>query len=134
MDDLEILQKRNFYLALSITNGQELAQMSGFSVPSEDVQKHEIMDNISKWLVLHNFGILEEVHKCADWVMETTQKVHEYSEEQAEASRVYITCFAIALLIHLFDNKHIDITALKDLDDLDIESLRKYILGDNDGI
>ena len=38
------VDKRNFYLALSILEGQKLASTAGFSVPSGDVQESEIMD------------------------------------------------------------------------------------------
>jgi hypothetical protein len=104
----ESLEKRNFHLSLSITNGQELAHLSGFSIPSEDVQKHEIMDVLSKWLVLFDLGIIDEIHKCANWIVETTSKVNNFNDEQEEASRVFVTSYAIATLIHLFDSQHID--------------------------
>lgn len=141
MDDEDVyerneqLEKRNFYLSLSVTNGQELAHLSGFAIPSEDVQKQEIMDVISKWLALYTLGIVDEIHKCADWIVETTTKVNNFSEAQQEASRVYVTSFAIATIIHLFDCHHIDYTsALSDNsdtdDDLSRDMIKKMILGD----
>lgn len=132
----EQLEKRNFHLSLSVTNGQELAHLSGFAIPSEDVQKHEIMDVISKWLALYNLGIVDEIHKCADWIVETTSKVNNFDPVQQESSRIYVTSFAIATLIHLFDCHQIDYTsALSDDGDEDgnddsIAMLRKMILGD----
>lgn len=130
MSDLDALEKRNFHLALSITNGQELAHLSGFSVPSEDVQKQEIMDIITKWLTLHTLGILEEVHKCADWVMETTRKVRDFDDEQAEASRIYITSFFIATLIHLLDSQLLDYLDKVDTEDINTQIIKKLLSGD----
>ncbi len=124
------LQKRNFHLSLSITNGQELAHLSGFSVPSEDVQKHEIMDVLSKWLVLYDLGIIDEIHKCSDWIVETTAKVNNFNEEQEAASRVFVTSFAIATLIHLFDSQHIDYLDNMKENKSQID-IKKIIMGDD---
>jgi hypothetical protein len=130
MGDLDALEKRNFHLALSITKGQELAHLSGFSVPSEDVQKQEIMDIITKWLTLHNLGVLDEVHRCADWVIHTTRKVQDFDDEQAEASRIYITSFVIATLIHLLDSQLIDYLDKDIVNDINTQIIKRLISGD----
>lgn len=130
---IEALEKRNFHLSLSITKGQELAYLSGFAIPSEDVQKQEIMDVLNKWLILHTGGLIDEIHKCSDWVMETTLKVNDMSEEQADASRVFITSFTIAVLVHLFDRNLIDL--VDDSAPLQITSdfIKKILTGETDG-
>lgn len=127
----EHLEKRNFHLALSITNGQALAHLAGYAIPSEDVQKHEIMDIIHKWLSLHTLGIIDEVHKCVDWIVETTSKVNKFTDQQEKDSAVFLTSFAIASLIHLFDSQHIDYTNMTDdTTEQSQDFIKKTLLGD----
>lgn len=124
------LEKRNFHLALSITNGQELAHIAGFAIPSEEVQRQEIMDMISKWLMIHTTGILDEVNRCADWIVETTAKVNNFTDEQQEASRIFVTSFALATIIHLLDMNCIDyVASASDTDEKSREFIKKNLLG-----
>ena len=130
-DITDLLDKRNFHLALSITNGQELAHVSGFAVPSEEVQKHEIIDIMSKWLHLQSLGLIDEIHKCASWIVETTSKVNGFSPQQEAASLIFSTSFAIATVIHLLDKQVIDYTdKITDSDEQSIDFIKKIILGD----
>lgn len=130
-DRNELLEKRNFHLALSITNGQALAHLAGYAVPSEDVQKHEIMDVIHKWLSLHTLGIVDEVNSCVDWIVETTAKVNNFTEQQKHDSTIFLTSFAIATLIHLFDSQHIDyINMTDDTNTQSQDFIKNMLLGD----
>lgn len=131
---IDALEKRNFHLSLSITNGQELALLSGFSAPSEEVQRQEIMDIIYKWLTLHNIGVIDEVHKCTDWMMETTLKVNKMTKEQAEASTIFLTSYSIALLLHLFDLGIIDYPEYPEALKVQSDLIKKILSGEEDVI
>jgi hypothetical protein len=98
------VDKRNFYLALSIIEGQRIASSAGFSVPSEEVQQSEIMDTISRWLVLTNLGIFDTVHSCADWMMDVVKIHNDLDQEDLDNTKNVIMSFGMALISHLVDN------------------------------
>lgn len=110
MEDLTPLEKRNFLLALSITEGQKLAHLSGFSVPSEDVQRNEVLEIISKWLILSGSEIVDHIISCSSWFIDVTSQFNEMSEEEQAHTRSAICSFGIALVIHLLDARLVDMT------------------------
>lgn len=98
------VDKRNFYLALSIMEGQKIASSAGFAVPSTEVQESEIMDTISRWLILTNLGIFQTIQDCSDWMMEVVQLHNDLDEDDLENTKNVIMSFGMALLSHLVDN------------------------------
>jgi len=99
------VDKRNFYLALSIMEGQRIASSAGFSVPSQEVQESEIMDTISRWLILTNLGIFQTVQDCTDWMMEVVKLHNDLDDEDIENTKNVILSFGMALVSHLVDNE-----------------------------
>lgn len=99
------VDKRNFYLALSILEGQKIASSAGFSVPSQEVQESEIMDIISKWLVLTNLGVFQTVQDCSDWMMEVVKVHNDLDDDDIENTKNVILSFGMALVSHLIDNE-----------------------------
>ena len=101
------VDKRNFYLSLSIMEGQKIASSAGFSVPSPEVQESEIMDTISKWVVLTGLGIFETVQNCTEWMMEVVKVHNDLDEEDLENTKNVIQSFGMALISHLVDNEQL---------------------------
>lgn len=99
------VDKRNFYLALSIMEGQRIASSAGFSVPSQEVQESEIMDTISRWLILTNLGIFQTVQDCTEWMMEVVKLHNDLDDEDIENTKNVILSFGMALVSHLVDNE-----------------------------
>jgi hypothetical protein len=98
------VDKRNFYLALSILEGQKIASSAGFSVPSQEVQESEIMDTISRWLILTNLGIFQTIQECSEWMMEVVKIHNDLDEDDLENTKNVIMSFGMALVSHLVDN------------------------------
>lgn len=101
----DLVEKRNFFLMLSVVEGQRLAHEAGFSVPSEDVQKSELMDVIKKWLILSSSGILDTIKKCVSWAVETNAEPS--TEEELEQILTALTSFGVALLSNLLDTQQL---------------------------
>jgi hypothetical protein len=97
----EAIDKRNFFLALSVVNGQRIAHSAGFAVPSEDVQQGEVLDIIQKWILLSGSGIMEQVTRCIDWTVDVTQD--DMSEEDKQDTREVLLSYSAAVLSHLLD-------------------------------
>ena len=100
------IDQRMFYLMLSATEGQTFASLMGFPTPSEDVQELEVMDVLSRWLMVANVGLFDEIREASHWFvdfLEKTDKLNSPSEDFLNA----ITVFSIALLNKLMDNGRI---------------------------
>ena len=86
------IDQRMFYLMLSATEGQKFASAMGFPTPSEDVQELEIMDVLSRWMMVHSSGLLDEIREAADWFvsfLEETDKINSPSEDFVNALIVF---------------------------------------------
>jgi beta-lactamase class D len=97
------IEKRMFYLMLSATEGQKFASSMGFAPPSEDVQELEIMDVLSRWLMVSKSGIFDEMTEAAHWFvefLEKTEKINSPPEDFVNA----LTVFAIALINKMLEN------------------------------
>lgn len=112
--------KRTFYLMLSATEGQEFASTMGFQPPSEDVQEMEIMDVVSRWVVLAKAGVFEDVLESGEWFVDflvENDKLVSPPEQFFNA----LTVFGIAMLNKLMDKNIIGIVLndelAKELDD-----------------
>lgn len=99
------VEQRNFYLTLSVLEGQKLAHSAGFSVPSEEVQRNEISDIFQKWLVLAGIGALDATKECASWMISMLSEFNDWDDAEAENTKKIITSFGIGLLSHLIDSE-----------------------------
>jgi uncharacterized protein YgfB (UPF0149 family) len=113
--------KRTFYLMMSATQGQEFANGMGFQTPSEDVQEMEIMDVMSRWMLLARLGIFQDVMESADWFIEflvQNDKIMSPPEEFHNA----LTVFGVAMANKLMDKNFIGLVIPDDL----AEELQQY--------
>lgn len=107
------IDQRMFYLMLSATEGQKFAQTMGFSTPSEDVQELEIMDVLSRWFMVANIGIFDEIREASYWFvdfLEKEEKLNSPSEDFINA----LTVFSVALINKLIDNEYIGLIVTED--------------------
>lgn len=105
------VDKRNFYLALSVSDGQALANSVGFAVPSIEVQNHELVDTVQKWMTLAAVGVVDQIRECADWMAEAVVEMQDLSEEEASNTKSVLVCYSVALLSHLIDNELLELKA-----------------------
>jgi hypothetical protein len=103
------IDERNFYLTLSILEGQKLAHSAGFSVPSPDVQEHEIIDTMQKWFALSSTGVLYHLKECASWMLTILKENNDFDETTLKAIENIITSFGVATIAHLIDQDIITI-------------------------
>lgn len=99
------VEQRNFYLTLSVLEGQKLAHAAGFSVPSEEVQQNEVIDIINTWLSLAGIGALDSIKECADWMISMLSDFNNWTAAEEENTKNIITSFAVGLISHLLDNE-----------------------------
>ena len=99
------VEQRNFYLTLSVLEGQKLAHAAGFSIPSEDVQQSEVIDIINRWLVLSGIGALEAVKECSTWMISMLSDFNDWTPAEQENTKNIITSFGVGLISHLLENE-----------------------------
>lgn len=103
MDDID---KRNFFLMLSIPDGQEYAATMGFSPPSEDVREVEAMDVTSRWGVLYATEIYDEISEGAEWFADFLESSDKLVSPKDEITAVF-TVFGMALLNKLAESEKV---------------------------
>lgn len=121
------VDKRNFYLALSIVEGQRIASSAGFSVPSQDVQESEIMDTMRKWLILTALGVLENVKECASLMMEVVKLTNDFTEDEAQSTEDVLVSYGMGLISHLIDSDMLSIVSESDEIEMDSRSAHSFI-------
>lgn len=102
------IDKRFFYLMLSVAQGQDFAQSMDFSQPSKDVQEAETMDVLSRWALFVNQGIFENIGEGAGWLLELLEKTDKLITPKDELFPLF-TAFGIAMLNKLLDDGSITI-------------------------
>jgi hypothetical protein len=103
------IDKRNFYLSLSIMEGQKIASNAGFAVPSAEVQESEIVDTISKWVILTGLGIFDNVKQCSDWMLEVVKVHNDLDDDELESTQNVLMSFGMSLISHLVDNELLEL-------------------------
>ena len=68
------VDRRNFYLMLSVPQGQGIANLAGFHPPSEDVIEKEAEEIIKRWLILGQVGALDSCIEASEWFFEIFSK------------------------------------------------------------
>lgn len=100
----EAVSKRNFFLMLSVLGGQKLAADAGFSLPSEDVQKIELLDVFKKWMIMSGTGITEVIKECATWAVELNEISSGMSVEDFNDTVDALVSFSVALISFFLDS------------------------------
>ena len=109
MSDMEsVVDKRLFYLMLSIGQGQEFANLMGFSNPSNDVEQAEIFDVASRWSLFVNQGILESIDESANWVLDFLNKSDKLENPKEEILPLFIA-YGVSLLNKLLESGNVSI-------------------------
>lgn len=121
------VDKRNFYLALSILEGQKIASTAGFSSPSEEVQESEIIDVIRKWLVLTSVGVFDHTKVCTEWMLEVVQESNDLTEAEIENTRNVLVSFGMGLISHLVDSELLEIQTENSVVPMDPETATTFI-------
>ena len=99
------VEQRNFYLTLSVLEGQKLAHAAGFSVPSEEVQQSEVLDIINAWLTLAGVGALEAIKECSNWMISMLSDFNDWTNAEQENTKNIVTSFGVGLISHLLNNE-----------------------------
>lgn len=100
---IDPVAKRNFFLMLSVMGGQKIAADAGFSLPSEDVQKIELLDVFKKWMILSGAGVTDIIHECARWSLELNGVIEEMPEDQIDDTLEVLVSFSVALISLFLD-------------------------------
>lgn len=101
---LDPISKRNFFLMLSVMGGQKIAADAGFSLPSEDVQKIELLDVFKKWMILSGAGITDIINECAHWALELNDATKDLPEDQVDDTIEVLVSFSVALISLFLDS------------------------------
>lgn len=133
---LDAVSKRNFFLMLSVIGGQRLAADAGFSLPSEDVQRIELMDVFKKWMILSGTGLTKTIKECATWAVEINEISASLSKEEFNDTVEALTSFSVALISLFLDagtlrlGDSVDIS--EELSEEYIRDIFKSIIEDSD--
>lgn len=121
------VDKRNFYLALSIVEGQRIASSAGFSIPSQDVQESEIMDTMRKWLILTALGVYDNVKECAALMMEVVKLTNDFSDEEYESTQNVLISFGMGLVSHMVDSDMLSLVSETEEIEMDSRAAKSFI-------
>jgi hypothetical protein len=111
MIELSTTDKRTFFLTLSPHEGQTLAQIAGFSPPSDDVAEIELTDVTTTWVALSASGCLDIAKEAADWMSDFLARRNDLTEDEALKYQVIFHGFSVALMGLLLDQELIALTA-----------------------
>jgi hypothetical protein len=68
------IDRRKFYLMLSVPQGQELANAAGFTPASDEVALRETEEITKKWVLLSQHGVLDSSIEGAEWFYDVLVK------------------------------------------------------------
>ena len=109
MSDIEsIVDKRLFYLMLSIGQGQEFANSMGFSKPSPDVEQAEMYDVASRWALFVNQGVLQNIEESANWVLDFLEKSDKLSNSKEEVLPLFVA-YGVSILNKMLESGNVSI-------------------------
>jgi len=114
------IDRRNFYLMMSVPDGQEYAETMGFSPPSEDVREVEHSDVLSRWGVLLATETYNEILEGATWFADFLEKSDKLVSPKDEITAV-LTVYGMALVNKLAESEKILIMLDSLLEDDDYE-------------
>jgi len=109
MSDVQsIVDKRLFYLMLSVAQGQDFAQSMGFSSPSDDVGQAEMFDIASRWALFVNQGILQSTEEAAAWLLDLLSTQQKLVTPREDLMPVFVA-YGLSLLNKLLENGNVHI-------------------------
>ena len=109
MSDIEeVMDKRLFYLMLSIGQGQHFANYMGFSSPSDDVEQAEVFDVASRWALFVNQGILDSIDEAANWVLDLLEKSDKLVNSKEDIIPIFVS-YGVALLNKMLESGNMSI-------------------------
>lgn len=109
MSDIEeVMDKRLFYLMLSIGQGQHFANYMGFSSPSDDVEQAEVFDVASRWALFVNQGILDSIDEAANWVLDLLEKSDKLVNSKDDIIPIFVS-YGVALLNKMLESGNMSI-------------------------
>ena len=109
MSDIEeVMDKRLFYLMLSIGQGQHFANYMGFSSPSDDVEQAEVFDVASRWALFVNQGILDSIDEAANWVLDLLEKSDKLVNPKDDIIPIFVS-YGVALLNKMLESGNMSI-------------------------
>lgn len=111
MSETSATDKRTFFLTLSPHEGQDLAQIAGFSPPSPDVAEAEFGDIAGTWVALSSSGCLDISKEAAAWMSDFLARRNNLTEEEAKRYQVIFYGYSASLLGLLLDRGLIDLTS-----------------------
>lgn len=128
------VDKRNFYLALSVSDGQALANSVGFAIPSLEVQNSELIDTVQKWITLAAVGIIDQIRECTSWMSEAITQYQQLNEDELNNTKSVLTCYSVALLSYLMDSEYITLATQEgaELDATRIDRLIEFLGAEED--
>lgn len=101
---MSAIDKRMFYLMLSVPEGQYYAQEMGFPPPSEEVQEQEQIDVMTRWGIFVATEVYSQIVETADWL--TTFLAHfDKLGSEAEQFKEILTVYGVALTNKLIDSE-----------------------------
>ena len=103
---MQEIEQRNFYLMLSVPDGQDYASTMGFSPPSEDVREVEYADVLSRWGVFIATDIYNEILEGANWFADLLEKSDKLVSPKDELTAI-LTVFGMAAVNKLADSERI---------------------------
>lgn len=109
MSELEnVVDKRLFYLMLSIGQGQAFANFMGFSNPSNDVEQAEVFDVASRWALFVNQGILESIEESASWIIDFLEKSDKLVNDRDDILPFFVA-YGVSLLNKMLESGNLSI-------------------------
>lgn len=103
---MSAVDKRMFYMMLSVQEGQYYAQSMGFPPPSEEVQEIEQVDVMTRWGVFVATEMYTEIVEGTDWFVDFLEHFDKLGSN-SEEFREILTVFGVALTNKLIDSEKI---------------------------
>lgn len=101
---MNALDKRMFYLMLSVPEGQHYAQEMGFPPPSEEVQEQEQVDVMTRWGIFVATEVYHEIVESATWLTDFLKHFDKLDSDDEQLREVMIV-FGVALTNKLIDSE-----------------------------
>ena len=100
----DALRLRQFVLNLSMSDGQELSKILGYSSPSRDVSLLEDNDVLASWVQLAFAGVTDSVVEAVQWFSVLMKKANPAVDEPSvEYMQVLLNSFTVATILKLLN-------------------------------
>ena len=109
-------ENRMFYLMLSALEGQQYADLMGYQPPSEEVQKFELIDVMSRWVLFEKIGLLQEIKEASSAFVDLLQKIGRINSPPSEFATI-LEAFSVSMLNTALDKNIIGITIPQEIFD-----------------